>query len=361
MRETLQLGVSLASRPEHLGIRSALPGRRCSRAPNPGLRPARHPGDEDLSLGTPARRTSPWAIFGFSLGETNLPAIGASIARLRSCPVTVRSWISECLRVSGSGKLTLLVAFFASVLLLASGCGHHRNKVQPTAQQTAPTAQGEPQYPGSAQQPARIPITPVPPGGVNEADLEFVQTHSPILSEEGLATWYTAPYKGRKAANGQVFSDRALTAAHRTLPMGSLITVTNLKTGQSAAMRITDRGPFVDGRILDLTIASAKATGIYRAGTAEVRLDVYETPKPIERGGRWCVQIGAFRSERKAMKLKKDLLRRYPNSNVIEFPGQDSYWVRIRPQGDNREQAESIARHLRPGEAEAEAFLTRLD
>jgi rare lipoprotein A len=202
---------------------------------------------------------------------------------------------------------------------------------------------------------------PVPPGGVSDADLDFVNTHKPILSEVGMATWYTAPYKGRKAANGQVFNDLALTAAHRTLPMGSLITVTNLSTGQSAAMRITDRGPFVDGRILDLTIASAKATGIYRAGTAQVRLDVYQTPKPIEIGGRWCVQIGAFKSERKAEKLKDELMRRYPNSNVIEFPGQDSYWVRIRPEGDNREQAEFIARHLRPSEAEAEAFLTRLD
>jgi rare lipoprotein A len=201
----------------------------------------------------------------------------------------------------------------------------------------------------------------VPPAGVDDADLEFVATHTPILSEEGLATWYTAPYKGRKAANGQVFNDRAFTAAHRTLPMGSLITVTNLKTGQSAAMRITDRGPFVDGRIVDLTIASAKATGVYSTGTAQVRLDVYQTPKPIEMGGRWCVQIGAFKSEEKAEKLKNDLLRKYPNANVIEFPGQDSYWVRIRPQGDNREQAEFIARHLRPSEAEAEAFLTRLD
>jgi len=235
-------------------------------------------------------------------------------------------------------KTLLALAFLSVLLVFASGCGHHRNKVQPTAQQTAPPSQGQPQYPNSAQQsaqqPARIPITPVPPGGVSDADLDFVNTHSPILSEEGLATWYTAPYKGRKAANGQVFSDHALTAAHRTLPMGSLITVTNLKTGQSAAMRITDRGPFVDGRILDLTIASAKATGIYRMGTAEVRL---------------------------AVKLKNALLRKYPNSNVIEFPGQDSYWVRIRPQGDNREQAESIARHLRPNDEQAEAFLTRLD
>jgi rare lipoprotein A len=179
------------------------------------------------------------------------------------------------------------------------------------------------------------------------------------LSEEGLATWYTAPYKGRKAANGQVFSDHAMTAAQRTLPMGSLITVTNLKTGQTAAMRITDRGPFVQGTIVDLTIASAKATGIYWAGSARVRVDVYRAPKPIGTGGRWCVQIGAFTSEHRALKLKQQLIDRYPGSQVIEFPGENHYWVRIRPQGDNREQAEFIADHLHP--AEGDAFLTRLD
>jgi len=150
-----------------------------------------------------------------------------------------------------------------------------------------------------------------------------------------------------------------MTAAHRTLPMGSLVVVTNMKTGQTGAMRITDRGPFVDGRIVDLTIAAAKATGVYRVGVARVRVDVYETPKPIDTGGRWCVQIGAFRSEREAVKLKAQLLRKYTAASVIEFPGEKSYWVRIRPQGDNREMAEFIANHLRP--SEGEAFLTRLD
>jgi rare lipoprotein A len=201
-------------------------------------------------------------------------------------------------------------------------------------------------------------MTPVPAGGVSAQDIEFVNTHSPIRSETGYATWYTAN-KGRHSANGQIFDDRALTAAHRTLPMGSLVVVTNVKTGQSSAMRITDRGPFVDGRILDLTIASAKATGVYRVGLAQVRVDVYETPKPIDTGGRWCVQIGAFRREREAHKLKDQLQRKYPGANVIEFPGEDSYWVRIRPLGDNRQQAESIAGRLRP--QEGEAFLTRLD
>jgi rare lipoprotein A len=139
--------------------------------------------------------------------------------------------------------------------------------------------------------------------------LEYVatHTHTPIQREEGLATWYTAPYKGRKSANGQVFDDNAMTAAHRTLPMGSLVEVTNLRTGQSAVMRITDRGPFVEGRMLDLT----------------------------------------------------QLVRKYSDANVIEFPGENSYWVRIRPGGDDRKMAEYIAQHLQP--KEGEAYLTRLD
>jgi rare lipoprotein A len=245
-------------------------------------------------------------------------------------------------------------------LLAISGCGHHRQAAKaPPPNELAPYTTPAYATVPQALPPARIPITPVPPGGVSSADLAFVATHRPILTEEGLATWYTAPYPGRKAANGQIFSDYAMTAAHRTLPMGSLVVVTNLKTGQSGAMRITDRGPFVEGRILDLTIASAKATGIYRTGLAEVRIDVYETPKPINTGGRWCVQIGAFHSERDAIKLKQELMRRYADANVIEFPGENSYWVRIRPEGDNRQVAEYIAGHLRL--TEGDAYLTRLD
>ncbi|HME57178.1 MAG TPA: septal ring lytic transglycosylase RlpA family protein [Terracidiphilus sp.] len=237
----------------------------------------------------------------------------------------------------------LALAIATSTMLFLSGCGHQQSVASLPAAQAAPP----------------IAATPAPSGGVSAEDQKFVRTHKPILTEEGVASWYTAPYKGAKAANGQVFKDRALTAAHRTLPMGSLIVVTNLKTGQSAAMRVTDRGPFVEGRVIDLSIASAKATGVYEAGTARVRVDVYRTPKPINTGGRWCVQVGAFTSSRKANKLKEQLERKYPNASVTEFSGEDSYWVRIRPEGDDREQAERIARNLHP--AEGEAFLTRLD
>jgi rare lipoprotein A len=256
----------------------------------------------------------------------------------------------------GSG---VALALAAPLLLILSGCGHQQTVAElPAPQAAPPQSQPTPAAPHGKPSPAHIAPTWAPPGGVSADDLDYVKTHKPILTEEGLATWYTAA-RGRKSANGQVFSNHNLTAAHRTLPMGSLIVVTNLVTGQSSPMRITDRGPFVEGRILDLTIASAKATGIYQMGSARVRVEVYRTPKPIDTGGRWCVQIGAFTSQHKANKLKAQLERKYPGANVIEFPGEDSYWVRIRPEGDNRELAESIARKLRP--AEGDAFLTRLD
>ncbi len=255
---------------------------------------------------------------------------------------------------------TTCAALVTVALLGASGCHHRGNtarKVPPQA--LPPELPPAPPPTTTATVPSKIPITPVPPGGVSDADLNYVATHQPLLSQVGYATWYTAPYKGRRAANGEVFDDDAMTAANRTLPMGSLVVVTNVKTGQSSAMRITDRGPFVDDRMLDLTIASAKAVGVYRAGLVEVRMDVYQTPKPIDTGGRWCVQIGAFHDEQEAIELKAQLLRTYPGSTVIEFPGEKSFWVRIRPQGDDRAMAEFIARHIQP--LEGDAYLTRLD
>lgn len=259
----------------------------------------------------------------------------------------------------------VLWAALAALLLAASGCHRRGNVRQPLPPQALPPAAQPAPAPSSAAatgitpQVAVIPITPVPPGGVSDEDLAFVASHRPILSEIGFATWYIAPYKGRRSANGQVFDGNALTAAQRTLPMGTLVVVTNMKTGQSSAMRISDRGPFVAGRMIDLTVASAKAVGVYQAGLAQVRMDVYQTPKPISTGGRWCVQIGSFSRERDALRLKQQLIELYPGSNVIEFSGESSYWVRIRPQGDDRAMAEWIARRTQP--VEGAAYLTRLD
>jgi rare lipoprotein A len=252
------------------------------------------------------------------------------------------------------------LAAVGCALLMAAGCGHKNQPVYTPLAATAPPVE-RPSNAPSTTPPASgsIAMTRVPEGGVSGEDKDFILNHRPLYSEEGEASWYTAPYKGRKAANGQVFSDEALTAAHRTLPMGSLIVVTNLVTRQASAMRISDRGPFVPDKIIDLTMASAKSIGIYRRGTARVRIDVYETPKPMDVGGRWCVQIGPFLSEGKAIKFKEELLSEYAGSKVIEFAGERSWWVRIRPAGDDREQAEEMAHRLQPDEGVA--YLTRLD
>src|SRR6202041_2437042 len=120
----------------------------------------------------------------------------------------------------------------------------------------------------------------------------------PVSAEIGLASWYGPPYAGRKGADGTVYDQNAMTAAHLTLPMGTMVRVTNLATNQSAVVKITDRGPFVRGRIIDLSLAAAKATGVYRAGVAKVKVEAFAAPVRAnadpytDRGGRWCVQIG---------------------------------------------------------------------
>lgn len=263
----------------------------------------------------------------------------------------------------GSCRHILLLPLGLCFAILLSGCNHKTADNEPLPPPLPLPAKGSVRpapansthYPASTTSVNPALSTPV---ATSEEDLEFVETHRPIYSEEGYATWYTAA-RGRHTANGDLFSDDAMTAAHRTLPFGSLVKVTNLKTGQSAILRITDRGPFVDGRILDLTKAAAKAIGNYREGLSHVRVEVYETPKPMEAGGKWCVQIGAFKDEDAALELKEQLMRKYPDAKVIEFPGEASYWVRIRPMDGNREQAERIAARVKP--AEGTAYLTRLD
>lgn len=174
-----------------------------------------------------------------------------------------------------------------------------------------------------------------------------------------MASWYGPPYNKRRGANGEIYDENAITAAHRTLPLGSLIRVTNLQTGQSAMMRITDRGPFVPDRVIDLSEGAAKAVGVWRPGTARVRIDVYESPKPIAEGGRWCVQIGAFSHEGAAKKLEEHLAREYESASVIEFTGPTGHWVRIRPENGDKRRAIEIVRNMQP--REGAAYLVRLD
>lgn len=248
-----------------------------------------------------------------------------------------------------------------ATLLFAAGCRHKPSPVAVAPPPALVPPLAPPQGPAPSTAPVSNPPAPGVPATVADspADADFVVSHPVIYSEEGLASWYGPPYDKRRGANGQIFDKDALTAAHRTLPMNSLIRVTNLSTGQAAIVRVTDRGPFVHDRALDLSLASAKAIGVWRPGVARVRIEVFATPAPIDSGGRWCVQVGAFKSEKEAYKLRDQLLRKYRTANVIEFTGPTGHWVRIRPQADEKGRAVEIARNLEP--SEGEAYLVRLD
>jgi rare lipoprotein A len=190
-------------------------------------------------------------------------------------------------------------------------------------------------------------------------ELEAYGRAKPIYVETGVASWYGPPYHNRKAANGQVFDMHALTAAHKTLPLGSVIRVTNISNGKAALMRVTDRGPFIGDRVLDLSMGAAKEIGVYRTGLANVKIEVLDSPKPLDRGGRWCVQIGAFSDSDEAAKLKSKLIRKYKTAKVIQFAGPTGDWVRIRPLDDDRSRAFEVARDTKVNEGGV--FLVRLD
>jgi rare lipoprotein A len=185
----------------------------------------------------------------------------------------------------------------------------------------------------------------------------------PVSTEIGLASWYGPPYAGRKGADGTVYDQNAMTAAHLTLPMGTMVRVTNLTNNESAVVKITDRGPFVRGRIIDLSLAAAKATGVYRAGVAKVKVEAFAAPVRVnaDPGGHWCVQIGAFARESDAVKLKQDLMRRYTTAKVIEFPGPTGYWVRVNPKFPDKRNATEVADGIHPKDPAAEPYLIRTD
>jgi rare lipoprotein A len=238
-----------------------------------------------------------------------------------------------------------LLIFAGTALLLLPGCGRHKTA---RAHPVPPPPTVGPSEPGStAATEATTNPAPAPRGA------------KPIYVETGLASWYGPPYHHHRGANGEIYDQNALTAAHRTLPMNSVVRVTNQTSGHAVVVRITDRGPFVEDRIIDLSLAAAKAVDVWRAGTAEVKVEVLSAPAPIAEGGRWCVQIGAFQNESEARKLKEKLQDHYEGANVIQFTGPTGEWVRLRPPGDDKRKAQEVA--SRTHVKEGGVFLVRLD
>ncbi len=230
-------------------------------------------------------------------------------------------------------------------MLLLSACGRHK----------AASAKHVPPPPTVAPAPPPTTTAKAAP----EGKITVSPKAKPIYVETGLASWYGPQYHNHKGSNGEVYDQNGMTAAHRTIPLNSVVRVTNETTKHSAIVRITDRGPFIDNRIIDLSLAAAKAVDVWQPGTAMVKVEVLSAPVPIAEGGRWCVQIGAFQSERDARKLKEKLQDRYQDAKVIQFTGPTGEWVRLRPEGDNKQKAQEVASktHVKEGGV----FLVRLD
>jgi rare lipoprotein A len=129
-----------------------------------------------------------------------------------------------------------------------------------------------------------------------------VATAEPDL--EGLASWYGGKFHGRLTSSGEVFDTNTMTAAHKTLPFGTMVKVTNLENGKSAVVKINDRGPFVEGRIIDLSRAAAEEIGMVGSGVARVSLTIVAFATNAEL---YAIQVGAFALEANADKARASL------------------------------------------------------
>ena len=266
--------------------------------------------------------------------------------------------------VPSAALLTLLL----TILLLLAGCGHPKQARVNVPPPPASTPEASPSEPPAASNPGSAPKKERPPsaesrGEESSADLAepvIPAGATPLATEIGRASWYGPPYHNRRGSNGEVYNMNAMTAAHRTLPLGSIVRVTNLKTGHAALVRITDRGPFIPGRVLDLSLAAARKIDVYLPGIAEVKVEVMQAPAPLETGGKWAVQIGGFPDGDAAAKLADHLTRRYRTAKVLRFasPAGD-WWIRVRVLGDDRQRARDMVAETET--PEGAVFLVRLD
>jgi len=167
----------------------------------------------------------------------------------------------------------------------------------------------------------RVVIAPSPPA----ARIGYEET--------GLASWYGNPYHGRRAASGEVYDMMEMTAAHQTLPFNTWLIVENLNNHRTAEVRVNDRGPFVDKRILDLSYAAARVLGATGQGVIPVRLRVIggSTLAPTSRERAFTVQVGAFSAQERAVTLQRELGSAGAEANVrqAEVGGRTIYRVRV--------------------------------
>jgi rare lipoprotein A len=192
--------------------------------------------------------------------------------------------------------------------------------------------------------------SPVPPPAVR-----------PGYTETGVASWYGYPYHGRRAANGEIYDMETLVAAHRTLPLNTWVRVENLANRKTVEVRIIDRGPFVDGRIIDLSHAAAKQIDLIGPGTGRVRMVVIREPQTVP-PALFAVQVGAFTQRANADRLCTQMAARYGSAKVVLRSENPDVWRVLVGAEATQEGAEALAQRIRENSVENIAgFVVRID
>jgi len=170
--------------------------------------------------------------------------------------------------------------------------------------------------------------------------------HSRGGIETGVASWYGPDFHGKFTSNKEIYDMYDLTAAHRTLPFGTYVMVTNLDNGRTATVRINDRGPFVGDRIIDLSYAAARVLGMIGPGTIPVSLEILKGISPAPRGRGWSVQAGSFISKNNASNLARKLKGNYEGVYITIFKTSTQVYYRVRLEASNGDAARKLAQRL---------------
>ncbi len=180
--------------------------------------------------------------------------------------------------------------------------------------------------------------------------------------QRGLASWYGRDFHGRLTSNGERYNMYGRTAAHKTLPFNTYVRVTNRTNGRKTVVRVNDRGPFVRGRIIDLTYAAAQQLGMVEEGVVPVKVEALGYARKIRNSGKWVqvyerpdsyvlgdftIQVGAFAERDNALRLHASLSRKYSNTtvNIFDLGTQRFYRVRV-GQYSRLDKAEAAANRL---------------
>lgn len=240
---------------------------------------------------------------------------------------------------------------FPLLALAAAGCASHHIAANNPAAPSEASSRPEVTAASTNAPPSTSPSTPSSRNGA-PAPLSG-------YSERGVASWYGQPFNGRRSANGEIYDMYKLTAAHRTLPFDTLVRVTNLSNGLHADVRITDRGPFVEDRVIDLSFEAARALGMIGAGTAVVRIDVLSA-LALDSGS-FTVQIGAFSDRANAERLKQRLAAEYKPIFIQDFDSPTGHFFRVRVgSASSITAAQNLAAKLR-ADGGFNTFVIRLD